>query len=166
MTSITRCPECNGQLQVPEEFFGRKVKCPTCGAQFTASGEASTPAPTPQTTGRQWDDDAEDDFDDDPRPRRRRRPRGNYQPHRGSTILVLGILSIVLCTPLGPFAWIMGSGDLQKIRAGTMDPEGEGLTKAGYICGIIGSVLLIFHAIYFGFLAFVLFSAKGGPFRM
>ncbi|MCW5776595.1 MAG: DUF4190 domain-containing protein [Phycisphaeraceae bacterium] len=64
-------------------------------------------------------------------------------PHRGVLILVFGILSLVLCQLLGPFAWIMGKGDLKRIDAGTMDPEGRGLTQAGMICGIIGTVLMM-----------------------
>ena len=63
-------------------------------------------------------------------------------PHRGVLILVFGILSLVLCQILGPFAWIMGKGDLKRIDAGTMDSEGRGLTQAGMICGIIGTVFL------------------------
>ncbi|MEZ6242956.1 MAG: hypothetical protein R3B57_07930 [Phycisphaerales bacterium] len=64
------------------------------------------------------------------------------EPHRGALILVLGILSIVLCQLLGPFAWIMGKGDLAKMDAGQMDAEGRGLTQAGKICGMIGTILL------------------------
>jgi hypothetical protein len=56
-------------------------------------------------------------------------------------VLTLGILSLVICGLLGPFAWIMGRNDLKKMNAGRMDPSGEGLTKAGKICGIIGTVL-------------------------
>lgn len=69
--------------------------------------------------------------------------RSNYQaPHRGATVLVLGILSLVLCAPLGIFAWAMGSADLAAMRQGTMDRSGEGLTRAGQILGIIGTILL------------------------
>lgn len=63
-------------------------------------------------------------------------------PHRGVLILVLGILSIVLCQLLGPVAWILGRDDLAKIDAGRMDREGRGLTQAGMICGIVGTVIL------------------------
>jgi hypothetical protein len=86
------------------------------------------------------DEYEDDDYDD--RPRRRRRSR-HYAPHRGSTILVLGILSLVLGIVgivLGPMAWSMGNHDLQEMRAGRMDPEGEGTTNAGRICGIIGTI--------------------------
>jgi hypothetical protein len=64
------------------------------------------------------------------------------KPHRGTLILVLGILSLVLCAPLGIAAWIMANGDLKQIDAGTMDPTGRSTTNAGRICGIIGTVLL------------------------
>jgi len=64
-------------------------------------------------------------------------------PHRGTLILVLGILSIVICGFLGPVAAIMGKGDLAKIDNGTMDPTGRGTTLAGMICGIIGSIFLV-----------------------
>ncbi len=64
------------------------------------------------------------------------------EPHLGTLILVLGILSLVLCGLFtGIPAWIMGKGDLIKIRGGTMDPEGEGSTKAGMICGIISCTI-------------------------
>lgn len=69
---------------------------------------------------------------------------GTYvQPHRGTLILVLGILGIVLCAVLAPFAWMMGNTDLREMAAGRMDRSGEGLVQAGRICGIIGTVLLI-----------------------
>jgi len=78
-------------------------------------------------------------------------PTGTYaqpspfrgEPHRGALILVLGILSIVLCAILGPIAWILGKSDLAKIDAGRMDPEGRGITTAGMICGIVGTVFLV-----------------------
>lgn len=68
-------------------------------------------------------------------------PGGHYPPHRGSVVLTLGILGIVLCFILGIFAWVMGSGDLQKMRAGQMDPSGYGTTQAGMICGMIATIL-------------------------
>jgi hypothetical protein len=56
-------------------------------------------------------------------------------------VLVLGILGIVVCFILGIIAWVMGNNDLSAMRAGTMDPTGEGLTQAGRICGIISVAL-------------------------
>jgi hypothetical protein len=67
---------------------------------------------------------------------------GGLEPHRGTLILVLGILSLVLCGFFtGIPAWIMGKSDLAKIQAGHMDPEGVGPTKAGMICGMICCII-------------------------
>jgi hypothetical protein len=81
------------------------------------------------------------------------------KPHRGTLILVLGILGLVVCAPLGIAAWIMGSGDLKQMDAGTMDPSGRGNTQAGKICGIIGTILLIIGVIVFGILFTIGFAA-------
>jgi hypothetical protein len=65
------------------------------------------------------------------------------KPHRGTTVLVLGILSIVVCQPLGIAAWVMGNNDLREMNNGLMDPSGRDSTSAGRICGIIGTALMI-----------------------
>jgi hypothetical protein len=69
------------------------------------------------------------------------------KPHRGTLILVFGILGLVVCGPLGIAAWVMGSKDLKEMAAGTMDPSGRSLTSGGRICGIIASILMIIGAI-------------------
>jgi DNA-directed RNA polymerase subunit RPC12/RpoP len=64
------------------------------------------------------------------------------EPHRGTIILVLGIVSFfVPPIPLGILAWIWANQDLQKMNAGLMDPEGRSATEAGKACGI-GSTIL------------------------
>ncbi len=80
-------------------------------------------------------------------------------PQRGAVILVLGILSLVIpCIGaiLGIMAWVMGSGDLREMREGLRDPAGTDLTRAGMICGIVGTALqalaLIIYAAYFAFI--------------
>lgn len=65
------------------------------------------------------------------------------KPHRGTLILILGILGLIICQPVGIAAWIMGNADLKQIAAGTMDPEGKSLTQIGKILGIIATVFLI-----------------------
>jgi hypothetical protein len=64
------------------------------------------------------------------------------KPHRGTVILVLGILGLVVCGPLGVVAWILGNGDLKQMDAGAMDATGRSLTNAGRICGMIATILL------------------------
>ena len=78
---------------------------------------------------------------------------GGLEPHRGTLILVLGILSLVLCWFFtGIPAWIMGKDDLAKIKAGQMDPEGESITKGGMICGMICCILSIISIVGLGLL--------------
>ena len=79
------------------------------------------------------------------------------QPHRGGLILALGILGFILCQLLAPVAWVMGKGDLAAMDAGQMDPEGRGLTQAGYILGIIGTLLMIVGVI--AFMGFIFLGA-------
>ena len=65
------------------------------------------------------------------------------KPHRGTLILVLGVLSLIVCGVLGIPAWIMGNNDLKEIDSGIMDPSGRSLTNAGRICGMIATILSI-----------------------
>jgi hypothetical protein len=65
------------------------------------------------------------------------------KPHRATTILVLGILGLVICMPLGIAAWIMGNGDLKQMDAGQMDPSGRSTTNAGRIIGMIATILAV-----------------------
>ena len=78
-------------------------------------------------------------------------PPGGYQPHPGfpppkhpqaTTVLVLGILGLVLCQVLGPFAWSMGSKAQREIQANPGAYSGESEINAGRILGIIGTALL------------------------
>ena len=77
---------------------------------------------------------------------------------QATTILVLGILGVVLCQVLGPFAWVMGNKELAGIDAGRRAPENRGTAQAGRILGIISTVLLIVgigFLVIFGFIAIV-----------
>jgi len=63
---------------------------------------------------------------------------------RATTSLVLGILGFLCCQLCAPFAWYLGAKELKAIRAGLAPASGEGTAKAGWILGIIGSILLVF----------------------
>ncbi len=65
------------------------------------------------------------------------------KPHRGTTVLVLGIIGIACCMICGIIAWVMGNNDLKEMDAGIMDPEGRGITQAGKICGMVSVGLQI-----------------------
>jgi hypothetical protein len=100
-----------------------------------------------------------DDFDDD--------YLDTVRPHRGPMILTFGILGVMTCTfwPLGVFAivaWVLGKRDLDLIRRGQMDKEGESLTKTGYILGIVGTILFLLLTVimvaYFTFIIIMIAS--------
>ena len=65
------------------------------------------------------------------------------KPHRGTVVLVFGILSFVVCPFFGIAAWVMGNTDLREMAYGRMDPSGRDITQAGRICGIVGTVLVL-----------------------
>ena len=75
---------------------------------------------------------------------------------QATTILVLGILSLVVCQILGPIAWVMGNNELAGIDAGRRPPQNRGTAQAGRILGIIATVLMIIRVV---FLIVVLFIA-------
>ena len=81
----------------------------------------------------------------------------DLQPHRGVLILVLGILGIVICQPVGIIAWVLGKNDLTEMDAGRMDPQGRGLTEAGKILGIISVAILVLSVLALGFMMIVIF---------
>jgi len=63
------------------------------------------------------------------------------EPHRGTLILVMGLLGILVCFICGIFAWVWGNADIRKMNAGLMDPAGRSTTDAGRVIGIISVVL-------------------------
>ena len=83
-------------------------------------------------------------------------PSRRLRPHRGTVILVFGILGLVVCVIFGIVAWVMGNNDLNEMRAGRMDPSGNDLTQAGRICGMVAVGFAIL-----GVLALIFFFAMG-----
>jgi hypothetical protein len=89
---------------------------------------------------------------------------GDYEavlPHRGGLVLSLGLAgllsgltALVCCGPLAIVslaltipAWMLGRGDLHSINAGAMDPSGRGMTMAGYVLGIVGTLITLLIAL-------------------
>ena len=55
---------------------------------------------------------------------------------------MLGILGIVICGIIAPFAWRIGKRTVDEIDASNGQLGGRGPAQAGYIMGIIGTILL------------------------
>lgn len=154
MAEAVTCPACQRQLNLPPALAGCPVKCPTCGATFTPFAAAPLP---PEPALPTVDDPPSDDLE--------WRVRRDLLPHRGVMVLVFGILGLAfvfpsiccLFTALGGFgfsvtAWILGHNDLRAMSEHRMDPDGMSTTRAGWICGIIGTVLsslfLLLHGVF------------------
>ena len=78
---------------------------------------------------------------------------GGYPPvapnhQQAITILVLGILSLVACQVLGPFAWVMGNRALVEIDAARGSLGGRDMVNAGRICGMVGTALLVLSVVF------------------
>jgi hypothetical protein len=64
-------------------------------------------------------------------------------------VLTLGVLSLFFSfaapvgLALGIIAWVMGQGDLTKMRRGDMDRDGQGITTGGWVCAMVGTVLSV-----------------------
>lgn len=68
---------------------------------------------------------------------------GAREHPQGTTVLVLGILSLVVCGLLGPVAWVMGNNALTEIDAYPLAYTNRSSVQAGRVCGIIASAILI-----------------------
>jgi hypothetical protein len=82
--------------------------------------------------------------------------RRDLKPHRGNLILALGIVTLVtglgamcICLPF-PISLVVGIStivlarrDLRSMRAGSMDPHGQGSTRSGMILAVIGIAIPI-----------------------
>jgi uncharacterized membrane protein YjgN (DUF898 family) len=77
-------------------------------------------------------------------------PQGPYYPPvdyapdhpKATTALVLGILGIVICGLVAPFAWKVGRDTVREIDASQGRLGGRGSAQAGYVLGVVGTVLL------------------------
>ena len=105
------------------------------------------------------DDDNDDDDDKGFGGQMRRRPSaparsGHLKTHRAGMIVAFGIIGLIsffifpiIAIMFGPMAWFMGNSDLEEMRAGTMDPDGESQTQMGRTLGMIATLLFFVGAL-------------------
>lgn len=65
----------------------------------------------------------------------------SLEPHRGTMILIFGIIGIIVCGIFAVLAWVFGNQDLKKMDSGIMDNSGRDTTNIGRILGIVGVCL-------------------------
>ena len=168
MTIEFNCPDCNKLLRTTDEKAGLTAKCPGCGTTISVPdadqfGNASPFDVRENYDSHEQDAAARSESDIKTCPMcgaqveaaaRRCQNCGEdllaapwryasmqLKPHRGVVILVFAILSWVICFGFGIAAWIMANEDLKEMKAGRMDPSGEGITFAGKIIAMIQLIL-------------------------
>jgi len=62
---------------------------------------------------------------------------------QATTVLVLGILSVVVCQVVGPFAWVMGNRVVREIDASNGALGGRTEANVGRILGLVATVLIV-----------------------
>jgi len=87
----------------------------------------------------------------------RRHSSGAQGTGSAVTCMVLGILSLVVCAVLGPFAVSTYYTYLRQVESGEASAEGMAMAKAGLITGWIGTALLILQCLIFG----LMFASSG-----
>jgi uncharacterized membrane protein YjgN (DUF898 family) len=85
---------------------------------------------------------------------------GGYPPPapshpQATTVLVLGILGILVCGLVGPFAWAIGNSTVREIDAAGGRWGGRTEANVGRVLGIVATALLALSVVLVvGFLAF------------
>jgi predicted Zn finger-like uncharacterized protein len=136
MPQLVSCPHCQRQLNVPDALLGKNVKCPSCQNTFTATAAgAGSESAAESSTGAAREEAAGGGG------------TGGMRPHRGMLILILGIVGVLPCFVCAHWvcaalAVYFGHTDLKAMDRGEIDPAGRGLTKIGWILGIVGLVFL------------------------
>jgi hypothetical protein len=109
-------------LQTPRKS-SREKYCHECGTVIRFRAEICTHC------GVRQPDDSPD------------RGRDQYEPHRATTLLVLGIIGFFTAPFIfGPMAWFMANEDLRKMDNDIMDPHGRSTTQMAKMVGIINTV--------------------------
>ena len=160
------CKSCNTTLRVPDEHLGKQARCPSCQNLNVIQADSAVPPAKPIAPAAPIQDPGfENPYSASAGmtlPPGGPAGRAYSQPHRGGLVLGLGIMSLMCNFFLIPgiLAWIFGNSDLKKMSAGTMDPEGKGLTQAGMILGIVSTALVALLLVFYVFLIVIAVGAS------
>ena len=70
-------------------------------------------------------------------------PRQYPEPSRATSAVLLGIIGLLTCGVLSPYAWYLGSKEIKAINEDRRDPTNRGSANAARVIGIIGTVILV-----------------------
>ena len=83
------------------------------------------------------------------------------QPPRGTLVLALGLVGMLLFSPLGVVAWVVGVLELKAMDRGERDPGGRGTAIAGMIFGIIATVMMVVFLVAAAVFVYAYLSSPG-----
>ena len=135
------CPKCGEELNIPEEFFGKNVRCAGCANVFQPTAQTESP-PRVQPTRNEFDEDlpsrrASQPDDDDDRPQRgirrpvRREMRSAPRSRGGSLWIWLTLGGLFGICALGCVGVIIFAQFLENPKMQTYDSP-DGAFKAGF----------------------------------
>ncbi len=162
-----QCPVCKQVQEVPDGMEGAKTYCRRCNQKLKIPGQPPPPPTNKTVLARQEQSPADNPFLVEPirtvpqpwdrTSRSRAGPTEGLPPNRGVAVMVVGIISsacyllclllfwpaLIISLVMGLIAWVMGGQDLQGIKNGELDSEGKSFVLAGYICGMVTTILSI-----------------------
>lgn len=113
--SVT-CSECGRKLKVPDQFEGKRVKCPGCGASFVAAVPPPEPVDEEPEEPAAEQDDMEDEQDRKPRKKKKKKKKSNTALIWGAVaggalvlLLLLGVGGFLLFNKAKPQEQAKGS---------------------------------------------------------
>jgi hypothetical protein len=118
------CPSCGETLSIENPVPGKEAQCTKCQKIFTLQAAPQDPAPPPPAAPGATGNEVEI-------------AAANSQ---GTTALVLGILGFAVCQLCAPFAIIFGLKANNRLKA--LGAPSNGLATAGFVLGIVGSLIL------------------------
>jgi hypothetical protein len=151
----TTCPGCGRFISLGPEEWSLTIECAQCDTRFRPDGALTPPPPRVPVSVPPPPMPAAAAYTPAPGPSS---GPPTLRPHRGTLVLMLGIVSVVLLPFLGPLAWRLGHKDLQAMHDGEMDPNGMDLTNYGKRMGMFATISMFICVILFLFLPQYLLS--------
>ncbi len=109
---IIRCPSCDDRVEIEDDWYGRRIACPSCDKTFTPERERGGDRPRRAADDRDDDRPRRRPRDDDRRPSRSRsRYDGDPPKKKGSPVgwIILGLVGVFVVLPcvscIGFFVW-------------------------------------------------------------
>ena len=130
------CSSCGSELEAPEAYAGRTIKCPQCSVEIVVPASAPPPQPPPVAA---------------PQNMVYLTPTPTVQPKTCGFAIAALVLGLVPCTCLPSIlAIVFGHIALSKIDKSNGQLKGRGMAMWGLVLGYIFTVINIIYGIICG----------------